>query len=298
MLASRTMATENLIVRGQSPESNLWTGWVTGYGLGGNAQGNGNAGGARYSNGGTSFGAARRIDDLHHLGFFGSVSESHTRAADLVQSVESQSVLLGGFIVGHDGVHYYIIAGAGGIDDYDTRRTVTLAAPATMTSSFSGSQAVAYAERGWDLRLFNFDFSRLQPYGALQYVFVNQEVHVESGPLAASIDAIHAHSLRSILGCRASLDRIARNGWRWSPSFRASWIHEFLDTTRSVTSTFLAGGPSFTVTGTDLGRDWALLGPALTLNPTDRLTLYVDYNLQMNTHQVFHLGSGGLQYVW
>src|SRR5690606_37904594 len=99
-------------------------------------------------------------------------------------------------------------------------------------------------------------------------------------------------------GGRVQLNR----GWyggRLMPEVRALWLHEFLDTNAVVNSSFASiGGGSFAIEGLDLGRDWAILGGGLRYEFANRWQLYGNYDAQVNAHQVFHLGSGGLQYRW
>jgi len=83
------------------------------------------------------------------------------------------------------------------------------------------------------------------------------------------------------------------------PEVRALWLHEFLDTD-SVVNSFLApiGGGSFAIQGLNLGRDWAIVGGGLRYELASGWQLYGNYDAQVNTQQVFHVGSGGLQYAW
>jgi adenylylsulfate kinase len=58
------------------------------------------------------------------------------------------------------------------------------------------------------------------------------------------------------------------------------------------------GGTNFAVTGTSLGRDWAILGTGLNWNLGRGWQAYANYDAQVNVAQTFHVGSGGFQYSW
>jgi uncharacterized protein with beta-barrel porin domain len=72
-----------------------------------------------------------------------------------------------------------------------------------------------------------------------------------------------------------------------------------LSTTTGLNAQFAPiGGTSFAVTGTSLGRDWAILGAGLNWNLGHGWQTYANYDAQVNVAQVFHVGSGGFQYSW
>ena len=46
------------------------------------------------------------------------------------------------------------------------------------------------------------------------------------------------------------------------------------------------------------GRDWALLGTGLNGELGSGWSTYADYDLMINGQTTFHIGSGGVSYVW
>jgi outer membrane autotransporter protein len=87
---------------------------------------------------------------------------------------------------------------------------------------------------------------------------------------------------------------MVKKSWIIQPIARAHWLHEFLDTSTSVTGSI--AGPSFVAQGLGFGRDWALLGLGAVANQNRCVSFYANYNLQINEHQRFHIGTGGI--VW
>ena len=86
---------------------------------------------------------------------------------------------------------------------------------------------------------------------------------------------------------------------RVNPQLRAAWVHELLSTNSIVNAQFgPIGGAAFAVEGLSLGRDWALVGGGLNWQLSNHWSLYGNYDAMVNARQVFHVGSGGVQYIW
>ena len=87
-----------------------------------------------------------------------------------------------------------------------------------------------------------------------------------------NVAGIDANSLRSLVGVRLAGNSFASGGGAFTPVARALWLHEFLSTTTGLNAQFAPiGGTNFAVTGTSLGRDWAILGLRPELEPGRRL---------------------------
>ena len=114
------------------------------------------------------------------------------------------------------------------------------------------------------------------------------------------VSGINANSLRSLIGVRvAGYGLTTNSGCQITPVARALWLHEFLSTNTGLNAQFAPiGGSSFAVTGTSLGRDWAILGTGLNFGLGHGWQAYANYDAQVNVQQVFHVGSGGFQYTW
>jgi outer membrane autotransporter protein len=274
-------------------------GWVIGYGLGGSASANGPAMGIDYAVGGTQFGLETYLDEVTTLGLYGGYVGSQVNTQGVTQQALANSGQLGGYLKRDWSGDYYIVAGGFSFDEYDSERQVNIGPLSnTLSGNYSGWQGITYAERG---KTFAFGRTELQPYGALQYIHLRQNGFAETGgPSALAVDAVDADSLRSFVGSRLSLPMVTSSGQLIIPQIRASWLHEFLDTNQVANARLGAfgGGTSFAVQGLDLGRDWALVGTGVTWQMTERLSLAGNYDLQTNSAQTFHIGSGTLNYVW
>jgi outer membrane autotransporter protein len=284
------------VVRGQCCDP-VTRGWISGYGLGGEAQGDGNADGFHFGLGGTQFAVERPISHNWSGGFWGNMSWGSVEGNALYETANLENYHFGGQLVGFDGCDYWIALAGAGYNSAEVQRTITTGALATAQGDLDGWQANAYLERGRSLNYYGW---QVQPYAALQYVYIGQDELVESGAgaLNLAVGDVDTYSLRGLVGGRLATSRMTRGGRVLTPEVRAAWMHEFLDTNQVVSSSFAGTTGAFAVRGVDLGRDWALAGGGLNLRTSRHARWFAGYDVQANDHQVLHVGSGGLELQW
>lgn len=272
--------------------------WVSGYGIGGNLQTDGNAGGFDYSLGGTQFVVEKPLSSNWSYGSWANMAWGTLDGTTLDERADLESYQFGGQLVGFDGCDYWIGLAGLGYNDADVIRSITAAdLDYTATGSAEGWQGNLYLERG---RSFRIRRLVAQPYAALQYIHLRQNQLTESGAEALNlgVSGLDANSLRSILGGRFTSTFCTRSGQRVTPELRAAWFHEFLDTYQVFTGGFAGTTGGFAVRGLDLGRDWANLGGGLNLELNRHARLFGGYDVQVNDHQTLHAGSGGVEVLW
>ncbi|QDU80440.1 Extracellular serine protease precursor [Polystyrenella longa] len=278
-----------------------WRGWVTGYGLGGSAETDGNAAGINYRMGGSTFGIEKDIDQDTRLGFFGGYVGSYIQQDGMNQNLDIDGGNFGTILTHTQGDWYTIALSGLQFDDYDSTRQVNIAGTIFEAEGESeGWQGFLYGEQG-----LNFVVAPgvlWQPYLGMQYVYARQNSFSETGAPGINLDVagVDTHSLRGILGSRVALTDITlMDNFNVTPEVRAMWIHEFLEPTSPVNAQFAGvGGAGYSVNGLNLGRDWAVLGTGVSTQLTNHWEVRADYNSQFNDRQVFHLGSGTLTYSW
>jgi outer membrane autotransporter protein len=277
-----------------------WGGWTAGYGLGGNAESDGNAAGGRYGLGGTVMAIERPLDEHSLAGFFGGYSGLSVRLTGLAQSASANQGQFGSYFLRDLGRTYLLAIGSVGFAGYHESRTMAFGnVNSTATGNYSGWNPSAYWEQG--LRLPIGRAVTLQPYVALQYIYLRQNSFAETGAgtLNQIVDGIDTHALRGILGSRVSRPWTTDTGRVLIPELRAAWMHEFLTPTSTLNAVFApVGGASFAAQGLDFGRDWALLGAGAQYVMNQNVSLFANYDLQLNTVQAWHAGSGGVQLTW
>ncbi|WDQ16393.1 autotransporter outer membrane beta-barrel domain-containing protein [Rhodopirellula sp. P2] len=285
---------------GCARRSPSWLGWTTGYGLGGSAQSDGNADGIHYGLGGVTFGIEKFVDDCTRIGFFGGYVGSQVTTDNTNQTRKSNGGNFGMLLTHASGIHYGMAIGGFQFDGISSERNMQIGAlSATADGETEGWQTFAYGERGMNLQLT--DSVLVRPFAGLQYVYARQNGFTETGAGAMNlaVDGNDTHSLRSLLGGELEFATRPLRGMGITPQLRAIYMHEFLDSNTLVNSQFAGvGGSGFSSEGLDLGRDWGIVGGGLVTQLTDQWSLRGDYNAQFNEHQVHHVGSGTLSYVW
>lgn len=276
-----------------------WAGWTSGYGFGGSAQSDGNAAGGTYGSGGTILAMERPVDDNSLLGFFGAYSGLSLSLVGLPQNASANQGLFGSYYLRDMGSSYVLAAGSAGFTGYkETRRISFGNVNATASGEYDGWQPSAYVEYG---RRWSVGRTMLQPYGALQYIYLRQNGFTETGAgvLNQSVGGVDTNALRGMFGARAAQSWRTNSGRAWVPELRAAWMHEFLEPDTTLTAVFAPiGGSSFATRGLNFGRDWAVLGGGTQYVLNQNASLFANYDLLFNTQQAWHAGSGGVQYAW
>ncbi|MCH7687892.1 MAG: autotransporter domain-containing protein, partial [Planctomycetes bacterium] len=288
------------VVRAQNDyldSSQEWSGWAFGYGLVGRVTSDRRL---NHKTNGTMFGLERFLDPGTLVGMYGNYSRANLTNNNLRRAAHVDNYTGGAYLRQDDGFHYTLLSGAIGYDRYDTSRFIQFSAISRDARvDYEGFQYSMYLERGMTIELEKIS---LQPYLALQYIHHRQHRFTEfgAGALNLSVDATSTNSLRTMLGGRFAWQAPTRaDRMTIIPELRAAWAHEYLDTSNTVGAQFdTTGGAGFIVTGADLGDDWALLGTGLKLQANKQITLFTDYNAQLNDRQVTHTGSGGFEVQW
>jgi len=299
-LAMKTVE-DQLTIRAQCGPCYDWGGWVGGFGVGGHGQTDGNAGTMNnYQWGGVQFGVYRWLTESTTAGVFGAYSNAQIDTTLPSQTAEVDDYHIGGFLRHADACsgRYLLLAGGAGFDDYNTARLITLPdLNQVAAANYDGYQGVGYAEVGVETC---YGAWNLRPMVAVQYTYLQQDAFTETGAPGANlaVDRMETNSLRSYLGLHANRDLCTNRGWGLRPEARATWVHEYLDSDSILVGNFgVPGVPAFAIAGLDYGRDWALLGVGLTADFA-RLNVFANYDIQVNERNTYHLGWGGVEFVW
>ncbi|MDD5261279.1 MAG: autotransporter outer membrane beta-barrel domain-containing protein, partial [Methylacidiphilales bacterium] len=158
----------------------------------------------------------------------------------------------------------------------------------TANGSTNGNQYDANLDGGYEFRHGDFTFG---PTAALQYVHLDIDGFTENGAGAANlaINNQNADSLRSRLGGQFRYQAVLCNGKvTAAPHFGASWQHEYMDNSRSITSQFSEfGGGSFNVSTSSPERESALLDFGFDTRWNNSLDLFLGYQAQVGQSDFF-----------
>jgi len=167
------------------------------------------------------------------------------------------------------------------------------------TSDHTGQEYSAYLGGGYDFLFFG---GYVGPTVSVQYTGLSEESYNESGAgaLNQNIDSRDSHSLQTAVGLRYLHPiKLPDEKTTLVPEVRAKWLHEFMND-RDVSARFSGGGAAYTVDGNNVEKNSALLGGRLTAYLNDSISLYADYELQLQGSggQTGHTVSAGLRIAW
>ena len=180
--------------------------------------------------------------------------------------------------------------------DNDSRRDT--GATGTAKGDYDSEVFSAQAEAGY---AFHLDPATITPFLGVRYTEAMTDSYEESGagPANLSVDDSDAESLTMTLGVDFSATFEAGEGVYIIPELRLGWEHEFADSHQSVGAHF-TGVPAsgFTVVGSDVADDSAVLGAGVTVDIGQTWQLFLDYDGRINEDYDQHAVSGGVKLSW
>ncbi len=179
-----------------------------------------------------------------------------------------------------------------GRHDYDATRVVnfTGAPQQVAKASFAGQQYGAKAEFGYPLSVGP---AVVTPLVSIAYNRLNQDGYTETGAAGANltVGSSSADSVRSGLGGKVSTTIAQAGEWNIKPNARAIWLHEFNGSAPDQTSTYVAGGSSFTTSGITVAQEHFNLGVGLDVASVRNTTVSAKYDADLSDRYVSHTGS-------
>jgi outer membrane autotransporter protein len=275
-----------------------WDGWIVGYGMGGEIDGDGNATGLDYSLWGTTVGIDRVVDGTLLGAAFGYTPFDADRNSG-GDRLEAENYHLSLYGSADLGPAYTLGVVSYGHSDYDASRRIAFGAlDRTATASFNANEFSAYVETG----LYrHFGTIVVQPLAGLQYISLERDGFTETGAdaLNLTVDSNSSNSFRGILGARIARPFFTRSCRLIVPEVRARWMHEFLDEAEIISPRFASvGSGSFVIQGVDAGDDYLILGTGITAGVSDQTSVFLNYDAQISENETAHGGNGGVQFVW
>lgn len=176
----------------------------------------------------------------------------------------------------------------------DSARLIDIpgAAQQIATASFTAQQVEVKTEVGMPLPLNTaLGTMTATPLASLSYAHFHQPGYTESGSSAdLSVSSLDTDSVRSGLGGSLAMPFTTASGWEIKPGLRTVWLHEFDGDAAQQTSSFAAGGASFTTNGPKVTRDHLDLGLRLDLDSNQGTRLSVKYDADLAQHYQGHSG--------
>ena len=292
------------LARGAINDPPGWRSWLTGFGAGGGASGNGDAHNLALGYGGVVAGADYRLDPTLLAG--GAVAYTYSSLS--TSGLPSDGSLNTGSLAAYASYApgpWYVDGSLGYAYSSGTisrsmlfgfgNNIIIPGQVRAATGKPDANMFLSSIESGWRLPLDAA--TTLTPYLGLQAITATGSSFTESGAGAVdlSVRGATTASVRSLLG--AGLAHALPIGLEqplWI-SLRAAWAYEIANTTRSITASF-TGTPdaAFTVDGAPAPRNAALLGASLTL-PVGALQFFIRYDGTLGGGYAVNGGSAGLR---
>jgi uncharacterized protein with beta-barrel porin domain len=280
---------------GQKTIGRRWAVWAMGLGVFADKDSCTDVTGYKARTGGGVGGADYRLDENFCVGVSGMYAYT-TADFDLYGSwARAKSWSVGAYMSYENSLGIYVDASvSGGLDDFDTRRTISIGGlRAVARSEHDGSHIDARLGAGW-MKKIGAHFT-VGPTFALQYVRLDQGAIREhgAGDLSLRIHGRDTDSLASLLGFRAAA-RFEADGGKveWNPELRARWVHEFLDGYQDILARFAPDPSGSFKTDTDKNHDSCLLGVGVSATVNKRFSGYVQYDADLFRRDGFTHGVG------
>jgi outer membrane autotransporter protein len=277
--------------------------WISGYGFGGEVDGDGNAAPFDHRFGGVVGGVDHRFSADTIVGV--AVGYSHgeldhedgadTGEIDTVRAslyaVHRPEALAGRLVL--DGALGF------GVSDYETERRIAFAGlDRTAKADGEGHELAARlgASHRWDWAGYE-----IAPRADLAYVHLERDGFDEHGAGAADlrVDDRDIDSLQTRLGVALGRRFVSDRGTAWTPAASLGWRHEFGDTDRHITASF-AGVPgrTFRVEGAEAARDALEIGLGLSVVTPAGTSWFVSYTADLADDETAHGFQAGLRKDW
>ncbi|MEX0922579.1 MAG: autotransporter domain-containing protein, partial [Rhodovibrionaceae bacterium] len=269
--------------------------WARAYGNFGDLDGDENASSFEEDQYGFAVGGDVRVAESVALGLAGGYSESDLDFAN------NNSIDYDGFQVGlygtfDPGAFYLDAMVSYAWYDNDSRRDT--GPTGTARGDYDSEVFSVQAEAGYAFDLYP---ATITPFLGVRYTEAMTDSYDESGAGAAnlSVDDSDAESLTTTLGVDFSAEFKASEEVTIIPSLRLGWEHEFDDSHQSIGAHFV-GVPasSFTVIGSDVADDSAVVGAGVTVDIGQTWQLFLDYDGRINPDYDQHAVSGGVRLSW
>jgi autotransporter-associated beta strand protein len=286
-----------------TPEPAKWGVWGGGLGGLGTVGAGQPLGGVTYNLGGFAAGLDRKITDTALAG----VTVGYTGGTQWVSGFSGQGysdTFLAGLYGGYAEGPVYL-DGVVGYAYTSNRLSRSLIIPGlaarTATGQAGANQVYGQVEGGYRFDVgtpaaaFVTPFARLQAYSGAQNAFTENGAQ----SLSLSVAGQTTNSFRSVIG--AQIGGAMDLGWRekLGVQLRLGWSHEYADTNRPVTASFV-GAPSapFTTYGIGPQRDGAVVGLAANTAIAEATSVYLRYEGNISGQDGSHALTAGVRMSW
>ncbi|WP_175561896.1 autotransporter domain-containing protein [Kaistia soli] len=280
-----------------------FTTWMSGIGSTGSISGNANASGLDYSLGGTAFGLDYRLNPSLLLGVAGGYVAGSQSVDGFAGDSDLDTLSVAAYASFAQGAFYAdALAGYANASNSLQRFIGSPGlAPGIAYGDTDAGQFLGQIETGYRFDVDTPFKSSITPFGRLQVVSLGQDGFTETGSSLynLSVASQSTTSVRTTFGADFNATLDLGTGMPLDLGLRLGWVHEFADTVQSMNASFTsAPGADFTVFGTTLPRDSALVGFSGNLGISDNASLFASYDAELGNGDDNQQLWGGLKLTW
>lgn len=179
--------------------------------------------------------------------------------------------------------------------EYDGTRNIRFGSVnRTAQADYDGQQYSVFLDGGYVIQKDGWEWT---PLASLHYSRLEIGGYTETGAasLNLTVEDQNYDLLQSGLGLKLA-HPIASDAGSWVPEAHVRWLYDIVDDAASTTSTFQAGGSSFTTEGLDPADHALNAGAGLTLYAKGDITLSGTYDLELREDYISHTGQGVVRF--
>lgn len=265
--------------------------WGHAFGAWGHWDGDANAARLGRSTGGFFLGGDALVADFWRLGLMAGYSRTSFDVDDRASSGSADNYHLGAYGGTQWGRLGLRFGAAYTWHDIDMSRSVAFTGFSDrLNADYRAGTAQAFGEAGYRL---DAAAMRFEPFAGLAYVRLRSDAFTEQGGAAALTSASGiVDATFTTLGLRAERQFVTGNGLVTTKG-TLGWRHAFGDVTPTSVFNF-AGGSAFTIAGTPIARDAAVVDAGLDVAVTGAATVGLTYNGQIASDAATHAFKANL----
>lgn len=271
--------------------------WLSGFGGGGGIDGSGDTHGLSYAMGGIAGGMEHRFNPSLLAGVAVAYARSGYGTNGLSGSGNIDTFSVASYASYTTGNWYVegVLGDGYGFGTLD--RSIVFPGVARGTSgSPNADEFLSSVETGYRIALRGH--MAVTPFVAMQGIAVFQNSFTESGAGAIDlqVQGQTASSARGVLGAELAHELPVGLSVPLQLTLRAGWAHEFAGVSRSIAAGFVGlPGAAFTVDGTSVPRDAAVIGVGASLTVLQSVDLFLRYDGTLASGELIEGGTAGLR---
>ena len=282
------------VVPGKSTD--LWAGWMRGFGAIGDIDDDGNGRQTDHRSGGVALGIERQVTRDLAMGLTAAYMDAYADVSDEEAKTDTVSIAVNAKFENAFGLSVESVAGYAH-QSIETERDIAIGAfAATAEADYDAHAGFAAVEVALTRQYLG---TVVKPFAGLGLIVNKADGFTERGAGDAGLtnDGETYRSLVSRLGIRVSRE-MAVKGVSLVPTLGISWAHEFEDTTLGADFSFIGGATRFTTSAAERGRDRVEIDAGLAAAFSASTSGYVAYRAGLSEDDRTHALSGGLTIRW